>query len=122
MSETDNNAKLVKPGESLCRLEDIGEAQSRVYMLDDGKEREFFIVRRGDAVHGYFNHCPHEDRWLQWEGESFLTPEGDSILCQAHGATFDIESGAGLTGPGLFTCLIKVPLDIVEGEVRLGAL
>lgn len=121
MSQTDNNAPAVRPGDMLCRIDEMVEEQSRAFTLsfDDGEEIEFFIVRLGDAVHAYLNNCPHEDRWLQWEGESFLTPDGGKILCQAHGATFDIESGKGLSGPALYSCLTKVPLDIVEGEIRL---
>lgn len=122
MADTDNNPTPVKPGYILCRLEEMTEAESRVFLLqfDDGEEVEFFIVRRGGAVHAYLNNCPHEDRWLQWEGDSFLTPEGGTILCQAHGATFDIESGQPLTGPALYSgCLTRVPIEIAAGEVRL---
>ncbi|MFN4283165.1 MAG: Rieske (2Fe-2S) protein [Alphaproteobacteria bacterium] len=122
MDETDNNAPPVRPGDVLCRLDDIGEAQSRPYMMAEGEGApfEFFIVRRGDAVHGYVNNCPHHDRALQWEGESFLTPEGDQILCQAHGAIFDIETGRCLDGPARPNgCLTRVAIEIAGGDIRL---
>lgn len=122
MSQTDNNAPAVRPGDKLCRIDEMADPSSRPYLLqfEDGDEVEIFLVRRGAEVFGYVNFCPHQDLHLQWEGESFLTPDGTRILCQAHGATFDIESGQSIGGPARpFGCLTKVPLDIVEGEIRL---
>jgi nitrite reductase/ring-hydroxylating ferredoxin subunit len=120
--DNDNNTPTVRPGDTLCRLDEMADASSRPFVLkfDNGEEVEIFLVRRGDGVHSYVNLCPHHDRSLQWEGESFLTPDGGYILCQAHGATFDIDSGQCLAGPARPNgCLTKVPIEIADGEVRL---
>jgi len=122
MADSENNSPIVHPGGMLCRLDELADPGSRPFMLqfEDGEEVEIFLVRRGDGVYGYVNFCPHQDLALQWEGGSFLTPDGGRILCQAHGATFDIESGQCASGPARpLGCLTKVPIEILDGEIRL---
>jgi nitrite reductase/ring-hydroxylating ferredoxin subunit len=117
-----NNASVVAPGGRLCRLDELADAASRPFWLtvDGGDAVEIFVVRQGDQVYSYVNSCPHHDRPLQWEGESFLTPDGGRILCQAHGATFDIVGGECLSGPARPNgCLTRVPLEVADGEIRL---
>jgi len=117
-----NNAPIVRPGGRLCRLDDIVDSSSRPFLLtfDDGEAVEIFLVRRGAEVYSYVNSCPHHNRPLQWEGESFLTGDGGRILCQAHGATFDIAGGECLSGPARPNgCLTRVPIEIADGEIRL---
>jgi Rieske Fe-S protein len=93
MANSENNSPIVHPGGMLCRLDELADPGSRPFMLqfEDGEE-----------------------------GESFLTPDGGRILCQAHGATFDIESGQCASGPARpLGCLTKVPIEILDGEIRL---
>ena len=44
----------------LCRLDEITDGESRgfEYELEDD-DIEFFVVRKGQSVYGYFNDCPH---------------------------------------------------------------
>ncbi len=119
-----NNAPIVRPGDRLCRLDEMADATSRPFLLrfDDGETAEIFIVRQGANIYSYVNSCPHHDRPLQWEGESFLTADGGRILCQAHGATFDIAGGECLSGPARPNgCLMRVPIEIADGEIRLAS-
>ncbi|HEY4134669.1 MAG TPA: Rieske 2Fe-2S domain-containing protein [Alphaproteobacteria bacterium] len=116
------NPPVVRPGETICRVSDMADPSSELYVIkfDDGEEVEIFLVRRGEEVFGYVNECPHEEMPLQWEGGSFLTTDGKRILCAVHGATFNLESGDAISGPALPDgCLMRVPLAIADGEVRL---
>lgn len=117
------NPPIVRPGEVMCRLDDLADPSSKAFVLkfDDGEEVEIFLVRRGDQAFGYLNHCPHEDMSLAGDDENaFLNLDGSRILCAVHGATFRITTGEALSGPALPDgCLKKVPVSVVDGEIRL---
>lgn len=117
-----NKTIVVRPGEMLCRIDDMADPSSVPFNIgfDDGEEVECFAVRRGGDIFAYVNQCPHEEMPLQWEGGSFLSLDKQRIFCQVHGASFDMASGAAVSGPALPDgCLMKVPLLIENGEVRL---
>jgi nitrite reductase/ring-hydroxylating ferredoxin subunit len=40
------------------------------------------------------------------------------VICAVHGATFAVDSGACLGGP-CRNGLVPMPIDVVDGEVRL---
>lgn len=116
------NPPVVRPGEVMCRLEDLGDPSSKAFILqfDDGEEVEIFLVRRGDAAHAYVNECPHQGMSLCDQGESFLNLDGSRILCGVHGATFRITTGEALSGPALPDGrLMRVPISVKDGEIRL---
>jgi nitrite reductase/ring-hydroxylating ferredoxin subunit len=106
----------------MCRLEDLTDPPSKAFALkfDDGEEVAIFVVRRGDEAHAYVNECPHQLLPLNNQGDRFLTADGGRILCTMHGATFCLETGEALSGPALPDgCLLKVPVCVVDGLIRL---
>lgn len=106
----------------MCRLDDLVDPPSRAFILkfDNGEEVDIFVVRRGDQAHVYLNECPHQAMPLNCEGDGFLSADGNRILCAVHGATFRIETGEALSGPALPDgCLMRVPVSVVDGEIRL---
>ncbi len=112
----------VRPGEVVCRLDDIGESLSKCFNLEfgDGEEVEIFVVRQGDGAVAYVNECPHQQLPLNWKDDSFLTLDKSRILCVMHGATFDITSGQVISGPMPGTCaLLQVPITVENGEIKL---
>jgi nitrite reductase/ring-hydroxylating ferredoxin subunit len=119
------NPPIVRPGEVMCRMEDLADPASKAFVLkfDDGEEVEIFVVRRGDQAHAFVNQCPHEDMPLTGDDEdSFLNLDGSRILCAVHGATFRIATGEALSGPALPDgCLMRVPISVEDGEIRLAA-
>lgn len=56
------------------------------------------VIRRGDAVYAYRNCCPHAGRLLNWAPGRFLFDQG-RLVCAAHGAVFEVESGLCVEGP-----------------------
>lgn len=114
---------IVRPGEAMCRLDDMADPSSKAFVLkfDDGEEVEIFVVRRGAEAHAYVNECPHEAMPLNGDDENaFLNLDGSRILCAVHGATFRLTTGEALSGPALPDgCLMRVPVSVVEGEIRL---
>lgn len=79
------------------------------------------LVREGDAVHAYLNRCPHAGRPLNIGTGTFTTPDGSLLQCHAHGALFEKHSGLCIAGPCVDEALRRLPVHVVEGEVRLAA-
>jgi nitrite reductase/ring-hydroxylating ferredoxin subunit len=112
----------VRPGEVMCRLDDLTDLPSKCFNLqfDDGEEVEIFVVRQGDQAVAYVNECPHQQLPLNWKDDTFLTLDKSRILCVIHGATFDIASGKVISGPMPESCtLMRVPISVENGEIRL---
>jgi nitrite reductase/ring-hydroxylating ferredoxin subunit len=106
----------------MCRLEDLTDPASKAFTLrfEDGEEVDIFVVRSGDEAHAYVNECPHQSVPINCGTDRFLTPDGSRILCGMHGATFNVATGEALSGPALPDgCLMKVPVHVVDGVIRL---
>jgi nitrite reductase/ring-hydroxylating ferredoxin subunit len=87
-------------GVPLCTLDTIADPGARNFVLQI-KEAYFhgFVVRKGDAVFGYVDRCPHAGLPLAHELDRYLTRDGTLIQCSWHGALFKIEDGDCLGGP-----------------------
>lgn len=104
--------------EVLCSLDDLEEPGSLgFYLPSDQGPREIFLVRKGDLVFAYQNHCPHTGINLEWQADQFLDPGGSFIQCATHGALFRIEDGYCLRGPCAGESLQPVCVDIEKNEV-----
>ena len=103
---------------ALCALAEIADGAARGFdPLGQGRDT-MFVVRRGDAVHGWRNFCPHygHDR-MAWAKDEYLTHDGARIVCGAHGAEYEIATGICVAGPCLGKRLTAVPLEIRDGQV-----
>jgi nitrite reductase/ring-hydroxylating ferredoxin subunit len=105
---------------TLCRLDDIADGASRGFdPLGEGRDT-MFVVRRGNAVFGWRNACPHYDfARMAWKKDAFLNADGTRIRCSAHGALFGIEDGVCEVGPCIGEALTPVPLAVDDGAVWL---
>lgn len=123
-------------GRVLCRLEDIEDGQGKGFTLSEGPEgngsagdgpadggsrgRDIFVVREDDQVFGYVNSCPHLGTPLNWDGDRFISADSGLILCATHGALFEIEDGACVSGPCAGQALEPVPVAVdARGRVVL---
>lgn len=106
------------PGITLCPLDAIadGEARNFVIQLRAGRFHGF-VVRKGDAVHGYVDRCPHMGLPLAQKLDDYLTPTGDLIACSWHGALFDIPSGECVGGPCNGQSLATWPVAVLAGQI-----
>ncbi len=105
---------------ALCRLEDLEDPGSAVFVIDDPSgRRAMFVVRRGGDVFGYLNNCPHNGSPLDWRSGQFLDLDRRFIQCATHGARFRIDDGFCLGGPCAGKSLTPVPLRLTDGLVCL---
>jgi nitrite reductase/ring-hydroxylating ferredoxin subunit len=102
----------------ICALADLPDPGALGFALDAGGIPDTaFVVRRGEIVRVYRNVCPHMGRPLNWAPDRFLTRAGDLIMCSAHGAIFDIDTGACVGGPCPGRALAAVPAAVEAGTV-----
>lgn len=105
-------------------ITDVAEVPEGVYPIDVETELGVFpmlLVRKGDLIFAYANMCPHQYLPLNYRGSQLLSADGDQLMCTAHGAMFDLETGKGTAGHGLDCALDKVPLSIGDsGKIFIG--
>jgi nitrite reductase/ring-hydroxylating ferredoxin subunit len=105
-------------GVRLCALTDIAERGARGFVLQIGEARfHGFVVRRGPAVVGYVDRCPHMGFPLVQVLDAYQTPDGRLLQCAWHGALFEPEDGRCVGGPCLGASLTSWPVRTVDGEV-----
>lgn len=105
-----------------------GVALGPLTLVPDGGARNFvlqmragrfhgFVVRRGEALSGYVDRCPHAGLPLAQALDDYLTPDGGHIRCSWHGAVFAIEDGRCLGGPCAGTSLTSWPVTVRDGTI-----
>lgn len=106
-------------GVALCRLADLADPGARNFVLEiDGAYFHGFVVRRGDAVAGYVDRCPHQGLPLAQTLDQYLTPDGSLVACSWHGALFRPEDGVCVGGPCTGARLKEWPVEVRAGIVR----
>jgi nitrite reductase/ring-hydroxylating ferredoxin subunit len=76
-----------------------------------------FVVREGDAVYAYENHCVHAGHPLNWSPDRFLSRDRRAIVCASHGAMYEIATGRCFAGPCKGEGLRRVDCDVRDGEI-----
>jgi nitrite reductase/ring-hydroxylating ferredoxin subunit len=103
------------PGTELGGAAAIADGQGREFCF--GPEHDafrMFVVRRGDAVFGYVNVCPHFSLRLNYRPDQFTTRDGE-ILCSMHFALFRFDDGVCIDGACPGRALDPVPVEITPG-------
>ena len=104
----------------VCRLSDLDQNGARGFTIGRGDwPLRGFVVRSGEAVHGYVNFCPHAGHPLNFKPHQFLTHDGSLILCSSHGALFEKQTGYCVAGPCAGKLLRSIPLKVESGFVML---
>lgn len=99
----------------ICRLDDIPDGGALRAEVGD---EVLVLLRFGSEVRAYRNLCSHAGRPLDWAPGKFLLAHGQ-LVCPAHGASFDPDSGACLGGPCRGSGLTALAIEIRAGEVCL---
>jgi nitrite reductase/ring-hydroxylating ferredoxin subunit len=112
---------LLHAGTVLGRIAEIPDGAARVIDLN---AEEFppltgVLVRTGAQAHVYLNRCPHAGRPLNFGPGPVLTADGELLQCHAHGALFEKHTGLCIAGPCVDDSLRRLPVVVVDGEIRL---
>jgi nitrite reductase/ring-hydroxylating ferredoxin subunit len=108
----------------LCALRELDDPGARAFTIAVGEDRSDWplrglVVRRGAEVRAYVNRCPHAGHPLNLRPHDFLTPDRTLLLCNSHGALFEIDTGLCVAGPCSGARLRPVPVEIRDGYVLL---
>lgn len=104
----------------LCALADLPDGGARGFDPAGRGRATVFAVRRGAQVQLWADRCPHHGTPLPWRRDAYLNAAGDRIVCAAHGALFELDSGLCVQGPCLGDRLTPVPFTLTEqGDLLL---
>lgn len=104
----------------LCTLDELAATRSKEFCVETGEwPLRGFIVRSGDAITAYVNRCPHAGHPLNMRPDQFLTEDGSLILCNSHGALFEVTTGVCVAGPCPGRRLQPLPIRIAHNRVML---
>jgi nitrite reductase/ring-hydroxylating ferredoxin subunit len=105
----------MNPTITLGRIEDIPDGASRGFDPAHSGRDTLFVVRRGTALHGWLDRCPHEGATpMPYRRHAYLNKAGTRIVCYAHGAQFEIDTGRCVVGPCLGDSLTPVPIELTD--------
>jgi nitrite reductase/ring-hydroxylating ferredoxin subunit len=112
----------LRAGTVLAHVAGLPDGATQEFALDDGEwPLTGFLVRTGGVVHAYLNRCPHALRQLNFQPNRFLNQDGSLIQCSSHGALFEKDTGLCVAGPCVGESLRRLPVELLEGELRLTA-
>jgi nitrite reductase/ring-hydroxylating ferredoxin subunit len=104
----------------ICAFAELDDPGTRGFTIGAGDwPLAGFVVRRGPVVHAYRNRCPHAGHPLNLRPHRFLTPDGSLLLCNSHGAIFEIATGICVAGPCAGARLRPIPVTVERGYVLL---
>lgn len=101
---------------TLCELKELSDGQALGFDPYQQGRDSMFVVKVDGKIRAYRNRCPHQQAYLEYRKDHFLSADRRQIVCHAHNARFDPESGRCVSGPcrGKFLEPIAVK---VEGEM-----
>ena len=115
---SDERLAKTAAGIELGALSRISDGAARNFVLQTRAGRfHGFVVRRGEAVWGYVDRCPHMGLPLAQVLDQYLTPDGSLIACSWHAALFDPETGACVGGPCRGARLTPWPVTVRDGQI-----
>lgn len=108
-------------GTVLGPLDEIAPGEAREYVFGAGPSAfRMFVVRCGPhGVVGYLNICPHYAQTLNRTADRFLTADRAALICSQHFALFRIADGLCFSGACEGEYLDPVPVEVVEGLIRI---
>ena len=106
----------------ICALTELDDPGARAFTIGRGDWPLLgLVVRRGAEVHAYINRCPHLGHPLNLRPHEFLTSDKSLLLCNSHGALFEISTGLCVGGPCAGARLRRVPVEVTNGYVLVAA-
>lgn len=104
----------------LCASPELAEGRSRGFDPHGEGRDTVFVVRHSGRLHGWRNDCPHIDGApMAWRKDAYLNSQGTHIVCSAHGAQFDIETGLCTLGPCVGESLTPVAVQETQDEIHI---
>jgi nitrite reductase/ring-hydroxylating ferredoxin subunit len=102
----------------LARFDDLPDPGAiALTFRGEGAYFSLILARRGDAVFAYENNCPHAGYPLQRADGRVLLQDARYLVCNAHGASFLLDTGACAGGPCNGEGLKPFAVELRDGVV-----
>jgi nitrite reductase/ring-hydroxylating ferredoxin subunit len=69
-----------------------------------------FAIRFRGVVYAYLNVCAHQELELDWQPGAFFDADRAHLVCSAHGAVYEPDTGRCVGGPCAGAALVPVPV------------
>jgi len=102
----------VSSSKFLCSSEALVEGEF-VELKTEINDQSVFLIgtrQQGQAC-VWINVCPHQGRPLNWAPDQFLKDPDGNLVCAAHGAVFNPQSGECISGPCLRSALAAIATE-----------
>ena len=114
-------------GTIVCALNDLADGGVAMFEFgprfgpDAAMDKPFrlLVLRSGESVFGYANRCAHFGVPLAANVEQLIYKPHVSISCNVHYARYRWQDGVCEFGDCEGEALLKVPLDVVAGQVSI---
>lgn len=104
----------------LCNIAELADRGSRGFDPQNRGQDSILVVRQGEHVCAWVDACPHHGTPMAWRKDAYLDAAGNHIVCAAHGALFDIETGICVLGPCEGDRLQALPITITtDGDIHI---
>lgn len=101
----------------LGNIANIADGQAKGFDPNGLGQDSLFVVRKGAEFYAYSDICPHYGSTsLPWKRHQYLDASSQYIVCAAHGAQFDIQTGLCLRGPCIGQSLKKLKVELLPNN------
>ena len=114
----------MQAGLYLCDFDELKDRSARGFDPERSGKDTVFVVRKAEGVFAYRDECPHYQgsTSLPWRKDAYLDSAAETIVCAAHGAEFEIETGLCIHGPCIGESLTSVPLRVTsDGKILIAS-
>lgn len=106
--------------EFLCPSEGVREGEFCEHPIHQADNNtEVIVTRQMGRVHAWLNVCPHQGRALNFAPKRFLSDDQGRLVCAAHGAVFEPDSGLCVGGPCRGASLREVAVIDTGSEILI---
>lgn len=101
----------------ICKLTDVADISADTWyefsLQTDNVLLSVMLYQNNGELIAFKNSCPHQGRRMDYMAGKFLLAQNGNIVCPAHGAEFNAQTGLCINGPCLGQSLesIKVSSD-----------
>ena len=111
---------MIASGTVLARVADIANPGAIVVQIDASDVSGLaLLTRSGSDIAAFHNRCPHAGYPLQHEDGRVRVQAERYIVCAAHGASYELKTGACAGGPCNGEALTRIAIVVTDGEIRV---
>lgn len=121
MSKWKEYSSAPDEGRFIANKKDITAKPRALNIETDNGIFPIIIMRKEKRILAYINVCPHQYLPLNYHGDNLLSKDGENLMCTAHGAMFDCETGKGISANVINCALDQIPISIdASGNITIG--